>query len=64
MVDVSPLILFLITITAAHDLKSKDNSDIVLVPQPADDPNDPLKWPAWKKGIAAVSVMVFSGMGG
>ena len=25
------------------------NLHIVLVPQPSDDPNDPLNWPAWKK---------------
>jgi hypothetical protein len=45
-------------------LKSKENSDIVLVPQPADDPNDPLKWPTWKKTVAAVSVIFFAGFGG
>ena len=28
--------------------KGKD-SHIVLVPQPSDDPNDPLNWPKWKK---------------
>ncbi len=25
------------------------NEHIVLVPQPSDDPNDPLNWPQWKK---------------
>lgn len=25
------------------------NAHIVLVPQPSDDPNDPLNWPQWKK---------------
>ncbi|KAF8899280.1 MFS general substrate transporter [Infundibulicybe gibba] len=25
------------------------NSHIVLIPQPSDDPNDPLNWPRWKK---------------
>ncbi|KAF2280518.1 MFS general substrate transporter [Westerdykella ornata] len=25
------------------------NNDIILVPQPSDDPNDPLLWPRWKK---------------
>ncbi|CAK7234954.1 hypothetical protein SBRCBS47491_009125 [Sporothrix bragantina] len=25
------------------------HSDIVLTPQPSDDPNDPLNWPSWKK---------------
>ncbi|KAH8112106.1 MFS general substrate transporter [Phellopilus nigrolimitatus] len=27
------------------------NAHIVLVPQPSDDPNDPLNWPQWKKHI-------------
>lgn len=27
------------------------NSHIVLSPQPAEDPNDPLNWPAWKKEV-------------
>jgi hypothetical protein len=51
-------------IRATHTLKKKINSDIVLIPQPSDDPNDPLKWPAWKKTVAAVWAMFFSGMGG
>lgn len=25
------------------------NAHIILVPQPSDDPNDPLNWPQWKK---------------
>src|SRR5436190_23352635 len=47
-----------------HRLKSKENSDIVLIPQPTDDPNDPLMWPAWKKTVAMLSILWFSGMGG
>ena len=27
------------------------HSHIVLVPQPSDDPNDPLNWPSWKKHL-------------
>jgi len=27
------------------------NSHIVLNPQPSEDPNDPLNWPAWKKEV-------------
>ncbi|OJD32196.1 major facilitator superfamily [Diplodia corticola] len=34
------------------------NSHIVLVPQPSDDPNDPLNWPLWKKDVAYASVFV------
>ena len=31
---------------------SGKNKHIVLVPQPSDDPNDPLNWPKWKKHMA------------
>jgi hypothetical protein len=36
-----------------HDLKhgTGRNSDIVLSPQPSEDPNDPLNWPMWKKEL-------------
>lgn len=27
------------------------DAHIVLVPQPSDDPNDPLNWPRWKKHL-------------
>jgi hypothetical protein len=32
-----------------HD-KGK-NSDVLLVPQPSNSPNDPLNWPLWKKDL-------------
>jgi hypothetical protein len=50
--------------TATENIKHKQNSDIVLVPQPTDDPNDPLNFPIWKKAIAFVSIGVFSAVGG
>lgn len=28
---------------------AKGSSDILLVPQPSNSPNDPLNWPLWKK---------------
>lgn len=34
------------------------NANIVLVPQPSEDPNDPLNWPAWKKALA-MSIVQF-----
>jgi hypothetical protein len=40
----------------SHRYKSKEKSDIVLVPQPTDDPNDPLNWPYYKKIGAMVAV--------
>lgn len=27
------------------------NSHVVLVPQPSDDPNDPLNWPLWQRDL-------------
>ncbi|ORY17945.1 major facilitator superfamily domain-containing protein [Clohesyomyces aquaticus] len=32
--------------------KGRKGTTIVLVPQPSDDPNDPLLWPTWKREIA------------
>ena len=44
-------------------------SEVVLVPQPSDDPNDPLNWPQWKKemvllivGLSAAVVGAFGPM--
>jgi hypothetical protein len=30
---------------------SGNNSDVILVPQPSDDPNDPLNWPLWQRDL-------------
>lgn len=43
--------------------------DIVLVPQPSSDVNDPLRWPAWKKhaaffNVALMSFMIVGAVGG
>lgn len=38
-----------------------DASSLVLVPRPSDtDPNDPLRWPVWKKHVAFLSVCAFT----
>ncbi|KAI9668234.1 MAG: hypothetical protein M1821_001054 [Bathelium mastoideum] len=34
---------------AASGLKTDKTGRIILVPQPSDDPNDPLNWPLWKR---------------
>ena len=47
---------------AAHQFKDKGNTDIVLVPQPSDDVNDPLNWPAWKKALAFSTILVFTSL--
>jgi hypothetical protein len=33
---------------------------VVLIPQPSKDPNDPLRWPQWKKNVAFFNVCAFS----
>jgi hypothetical protein len=47
-------------ILATHHFKSKGNTDIILVPQPSDDVNDPLNWPKWKRATAFLSICFFS----
>lgn len=44
----------------SHILKhgTGKNAHIVLVPQPSDDPNDPLNWPKWKKDAAYAVVFI------
>ncbi|KAK3393258.1 major facilitator superfamily domain-containing protein [Podospora didyma] len=45
---------------AANDAGS-DASSLVLVPRPSqNDPNDPLRWPLWKKHVAFLSVCSFT----
>ncbi|KAH7026872.1 major facilitator superfamily domain-containing protein [Macrophomina phaseolina] len=34
------------------------NAHIVLVPQPSEDPNDPLNWPLWKKDVTYAIVFI------
>ncbi|EXJ79022.1 hypothetical protein A1O3_08523 [Capronia epimyces CBS 606.96] len=36
----------------------KSKKGVVLIPQPTDDPDDPLNWPAWKKGLILVVLAV------
>ena len=48
---------------AAHQFKDKRNTDIVLIPQPSDDINDPLNWPSWKKTLAFAPIVIFTALG-
>ena len=61
---VPPILLLLLTLAASHLLKSKENSDIVLIPQPTGDPNDPLNWPRWKKTVVFIAMTLFCMEGG
>ena len=45
-----------------HRLKSKENSNIVLLSQSMNDSNDPLNWFFWKKVVVILSILWFSGM--
>lgn len=40
----------------AQDLKLADDGHTVLIPQPSDDPDDPLNWP-WRKKLWIVFTM-------
>ncbi|POR35578.1 Major facilitator superfamily domain, general substrate transporter [Tolypocladium paradoxum] len=39
-------------------------SDVELVPQPSDDPDDPLNWPRWRKDLNLVSLLMTVGLVG
>lgn len=34
------------------------NSDVLLVPQPSNSPNDPLNWPLWKKDVTLFLICI------
>jgi hypothetical protein len=40
---------------------ASDNAQIILVPQPSlTDPNDPLRWPRWKKWVVFINALDYS----
>lgn len=44
----------------ADAVLKKDATGRVLIPQPSDDPNDPLNWPVWRKRLVLVMLAVAS----
>ena len=46
----------LIIVSHTSNLKKQSGTDIALIPQLTDDPNDPLNWSRWKKNLAFASV--------
>jgi len=48
------------TITDDHVKRTKDG--IILVPQPSDDPEDPLNWPLWQRDLATFLLCMLSVM--
>ncbi|KAF2630705.1 MFS general substrate transporter [Macroventuria anomochaeta] len=45
---------------ARSHLKYDKTGKILLVPQPSDDPNDPLNWPLWKRDLIIVILSLLS----
>lgn len=41
---------------------SGKHSKIELIPQPSDDPDDPLNWPRWRKDLNVVSLLMMVGL--
>lgn len=46
-----PGTVYLVDIDRSLQVQHNGQSDIVLIPQPSDDPNDPLLWSQTKKNI-------------
>ncbi|KAL8773133.1 MAG: hypothetical protein Q9209_001809 [Squamulea sp. 1 TL-2023] len=44
----------------ARPVKYDKSNTIILVPQPTDDPNDPLNWPLWKRDIILLILSTIS----
>jgi hypothetical protein len=49
------------TLTASH-AEGKNEADIILVPQPSDDPEDPLNWTYRRKILATSCVVLYTFM--
>ena len=43
-----------------RDKAKEDPNGILLVPQPTNDPEDPLNWPSWRKQAVLVQVSLIS----
>lgn len=48
-------------LNSAHHLHLR-GSDVVLIPTPSNDINDPLRWPTWKKYCAFMNTCLFAFM--
>ena len=44
-----PGTIHLVDLEGTMDVRHEEGDDIVLVPQPTDDPEDPLNWSKWRK---------------
>ncbi|KAL9047001.1 MAG: hypothetical protein Q9214_000309 [Letrouitia sp. 1 TL-2023] len=60
-VDVADGMVQLVDGSRQQGLHLSTESDIVLIPQPSSsDPNDPLRWPRWKKYLAFRNACAFT----
>ena len=44
-------------------LKTAKDGTTVLIPQPTDEAQDPLNWPAWKKHVTLLAICIAGAMG-
>jgi hypothetical protein len=49
-----------LTESVHNSISHLKGTSVVLIPQPSDDPNDPLSWPTWRKYISFISVCAFA----
>lgn len=53
-----PGTIHLVDLEGTMDVRHEEGDDIVLVPQPTDDPEDPLNWTKWRKRHLAICLMI------
>lgn len=53
-----PGTIHLVDLEGTMDVRHEEGDDIVLVPQPTDDPEDPLNWSKWRKKRLALCLML------
>lgn len=53
-----PGTIHLVDLDGTMDVRHEEGDDIVLVPQPTDDPEDPLNWSKWRKRKLAICLMI------
>jgi hypothetical protein len=50
-------------LSADAKLKTAKDGKTVLIPQPSDDPRDPLNWPSWRKHVTLLVICIAGAMG-
>ncbi|KAK6199526.1 MFS general substrate transporter [Scheffersomyces amazonensis] len=53
-----PGTIHLVDIEGTLDVKHEEDDNIVLIPQPTDDPEDPLNWSKWRKRKVALCLLL------